>query len=287
MSIVARSLAIALILFVLANPAAANPATRIVSTAPSLTELVFAAGAGAKLVAVSAYSDYPAAARPLPQVADAGGIHLEALLALKPDLVLVWAGGSREADIKRLHSLGIRTEAIGVAALDDVPIALRRIGALADTVAVAEASANEFAARLRAAQTRYASATKISVFFEISRAPLMTINGKHFLSEALRVCGGENVFADAGQMVFEPSREALLLKNPQAVFYGASKLAPATPATPRDNRLYDALLASRLGNITALDADLILRPGPRLMDAVDETCAALARIRQKNNQRGL
>ncbi len=284
MSIVARSLAIALILFALANPAAANSASRIVSTAPSLTELVFAAGAGAKLVAVSAYSDYPATARALPQVADAGGIHLEALLALKPDLVLVWASGTREADIKRLHALGIRTEAIGVAALDDVPIALRRIGALADTLAVAEVGANEFAARLRAAQTRYASATKISVFFEISRVPLMTINGKHFLSEALRVCGGENVFADAGQLVFEPSREALLLKNPQAVFYGANKNAPSAP---RDNRIYAVLAAARLGNIKALDADLILRPGPRLMDAVDETCGALDRMRQKSNQRGL
>ncbi len=117
------------------------------------------------------------------------------------------------------------------------------------------------------------------VFFEISRIPLMTINGTHFISEVLRVCGGDNVFAGVAQMVFEPSREALLQKNPRVVFYTVSK--SGKPPAARDNTLYLGLDAVAAGNVIALDADSLLRPGPRLIDAVTETCAALDQGRRR------
>ncbi len=254
-------------------------AVRIATTAPSLTELVFAAGAGSRLVAVSAFSDFPAAARQLPQVADFSGINIEALLVSKPDLVLVWRGGTRETDIARLQKLGIVVEAIGVVSLEDVPLALRRIGQLAGSLPAADVAAGLFSSRLAALKSRYHAAARVPVFFEISRVPLMTINGNHFISEVLRICGGDNVFAGVTQMVFEPSREALLEKNPQIIFYTVGKSA-GTPPAARDNTLYQGLVAVAAGNVVALDADALLRPGPRLIDAVAETCAALDRIRR-------
>ncbi len=274
-----------LMLCVLSTSLAANdvppikPAMRIATTAPSLTELVFAAGAGNRLVAVSAFSDYPVEAKKLPQIADFNGINIEALLVSKPDLVLVWRGGTRETDIVRLQKLGIAVEAIGVVSLEDVPQALRRIGQLAGSLPAADVAAGLFSSRLAALKSRYHGAARMPVFFEISRIPLMTINGTHFISEVLRVCGGDNVFAGVAQMVFEPSREALLQKNPRVVFYTVSK--SGKPPAARDNTLYLGLDAVAAGNVIALDADSLLRPGPRLIDAVTETCAALDQGRRR------
>ncbi len=254
-----------------------NPSRRIATTAPSLTELVYSAGAGDQLVAVSAFSDYPAAAKKLPQVADANGVNIEALLVAKPDLVLVWPSGTRDTDIARLNTLGIRTVAIGVFSLGDVPIAIRRIGQLAGTSTIANISAALFERRLADLQQRNKSARRMTAFFEISRMPLMTVNGRHFIAEVMRVCGADNVFADVEQLVFEPSREALLIKNPQVIFHATKKTAATGGVS-----IYEGTDAGRTGRILSLDADSILRPGPRLIDAVEQTCRGLNRIRDTN-----
>ena len=107
-----------------------HSARRIITLAPSLTELVYAAGAHEQLVGVSTYSDFPEAARIKPQVADATGVSFEALLALKPDLVLAWKGGTRPADIARLESLGVNVFVIEIRALADVPRVMRTLGKL-------------------------------------------------------------------------------------------------------------------------------------------------------------
>ncbi|MEI6738496.1 MAG: ABC transporter substrate-binding protein, partial [Pseudomonadota bacterium] len=228
----------------------------------------------------SAFSDYPAAATKLPHVADASGVNIEALLVEKPDLVLVWPNGTSEADIVRLKMLGIRTEAIGIFTLADVANALRRIGQLADTSKTADFAADQFELRRRMLQNKYAHAKKVPTFFEISHAPLMTINGLHFISQVISLCGGANIFADVRQLVFQPSREMLLIKSPQVIFFGANKLAGKS-AMLRDAALYAGLNAAQQGNIFALEADLILRPGPRLIDAAEEACGILETIRRK------
>jgi iron complex transport system substrate-binding protein len=261
--------------------AAANPlakAKRIVTVAPSLTELVYAAGAGDKLVAVSAYSDYPEEAKKLPQVADFSGINLEALLARKPDLVLVWTSGTREADIQRLGKLGIRVEAIGVNALTDVPKALRRIGQLAGTAAAAEIAAQQFEVRLVKLQRDSQGFVKVSAFFEISRTPLMTVGGAHFISEVLNVCGATNVFTNIEAVVFEPSREALLAKNPSMILYATTK---KQTRTERDNAAYRGLSVVDRENVYTVEADHILRPGPRLIDAAEQVCGLVATVRRQ------
>ncbi len=252
---------------------------RIVTVAPSLTELVYAAGAGNKLVAVSAYSDFPASAKQLPQVADFSGINIEALLARRPDLVLVWTSGTREADITRLSKLGIRVEAIGVNQLTDVPKALRRIGELAGTTMVAEAAAQEFETRLNVLKNKYRDSKKISAFFEISRTPLMTIGGTHFISEVMTLCGATNVFANIDQVTFTPSRESLLVKSPRIILHGAA--STEAQKTKRDNAIYAGLSAVTREHIFGIEADHILRPGPRLIDAAEAMCKVVDGVRRE------
>lgn len=250
---------------------------RIVTVAPSLTELVYAAGAGDKLVAVSAYSDYPIDAKKLAIVADFSGINIEALLSRRPDLVLVWTSGTREADIARLTKLGIRVEAIGVNQLTDVPKALRRIGVLAGTTGAAEKAALQFEARLATLNNKYRNASKVSAFFEISRTPLMTIGGTHFISEVMALCGAANVFASIDQLTFTPSRESLLVKNPRIILHGAQLSDDKKPK--RDNAIYIGLSAANREQIFAVEADHVLRPGPRLLDAAEAMCKIVDRVR--------
>lgn len=249
-------------------------ARRVVTLAPSLTELVYAAGAHGQLVGVSAYSDFPEGAEYKPKVADATGVSFEALLALKPDLVLAWKGGTRPTDITRLESLGINVFVIDIRSLADVPRALRTIGKLTGRPNIGdtpERVAGIFESKLEILRLASRDKVRVRVFFEISQMPLMTINGQHFISETLKLCGGVNVFSDVAQVVLEPSREVLLRRGADAILRPASIHKDIV----RDKALYSGLAAYRNGRVYPLNADWILRPGPRVLLAAEEICTAL------------
>jgi iron complex transport system substrate-binding protein len=253
----------------------AKSAQRIITLAPSLTELAFAAGAGDKLVAVSAYSDYPASAKKLPQVSDANGVSFESLLALKPDLVLAWKSGNRASDLQRIRDFGIPVFAIEIERMNDVPRALRNIGLLAATSSISERAATDFEQRIEALRVANTAKTKVSVFFEISREPLMSVNRDHAISEVIRLCGGENSFAENAQLVFVAPLEELLRKQPDAIIYTASEKREEAP-WPR----YRGTKAWDNKRIYRIPADLILRTGPRMAEGAANVCAALNQARQ-------
>ncbi|MEO8101538.1 MAG: cobalamin-binding protein [Betaproteobacteria bacterium] len=251
------------------------PAARVVTLAPSLTELVFAASGGDRLVGVSAYSDYPAEARALPQIADAAGLSWESLIALKPDLVLAWKDGTRPADIARLNALGIRVSVIEIKRLADVPRGLRTIGTLLGRPAPAGVAAEAYERQLTALRVANAGKPLIRAFVEISRNPLMTINGDHVISEMISLCGGMNIFADRPGVTSEPSREEMLVRKPDAILFGRSRDADQ----PLNWSVYAGLPAIREGRIYGITADYAFRPGPRLIKAVAQICDAMDRGR--------
>lgn len=252
-----------------------KPAQRIITLAPSLTELAFAAGAGDKLVAVSAYSDYPASAKKLPQVSDASGVSFESLLALKPDLVLAWKSGNRASDLQRIRDFGIPVFAIEIERMNDVPRALRNIGLLAATSSISEPAAADFEQRIEKLRAANTVKQKVSVFFEISREPLMSVNRDHAISEVIRLCGGENAFADMAPLVFVTSLEVLFSKQPDVIIYTSSDASEKMPS-PR----YRGLKASDAKRIYRISADPILRTGPRMAEGAANVCASLDRARQ-------
>ena len=247
---------------------------RIVTLAPSLTELVYAAGAGDQLVAVSAFSDFPPEAKRLPQVSDASGIAWESLLAQKPDLVLAWQDGTRPADIARLQSLRIDVAILTIRTLDDVPIALRKIGALTGRASASVSAASAYTNRLGALRQANANKPIVKTFFEISALPLMTINRLHVISDVITLCRGENVFADAPTLVSEPSREALLARGADAILHTRSARNPSF-----ENAQYVGLAALQAMRVYRLTADFAYRPGPRLLLSAEEVCEALDRAR--------
>ncbi|MBN4667751.1 cobalamin-binding protein [Pandoraea nosoerga] len=255
----------------------AAPAQRIVSLAPHATELLFAAGAGDRVVGAVAYSDYPEAARRIPRVGDNSALDLERILALKPDLLVVWMHGNSHRQVEALRQLKLPVFYSEPKHLTDLPDAIERIGTLAGTPAKAHASADAFRARYEALRRQYASRAPVTVFYQVWTQPLMTLNGTHMVSDVIRLCGGVNVFADEAPLVPRVSVEAVLAKRPEAMF-------TATPgATQSDKplatldtwRKWPQLPAVAHNNLFGIDGDLINRPGPRILDGARVMCEDL------------
>ena len=255
---------------------AANPA-RIVSLAPHLTEIAYAAGAGSSLVGTVDYSDYPEAARALPRVGDGWRVDFERVLALRPDVVLAWTSGTPRTTIERLQALQLRVVEVPTFRLADVPAALRRVGDLAGTRAVAEPVAARFEADVRRLREEHAGASPVTVFVQIDDEPLFTVSGRHVISEVVELCGGRNVFADLPQIAPQVDAEAVLARNPQVIL-----TTDDTITDPRAQwRRWPQLAAVRYGTIYAMPSDTVARASPRLVDGVQAVCTALDDARRR------
>ena len=254
-----------------------RPVQRIVTLAPHLAELVYAAGAGAKLVGVARHSDYPAAAARIPQVGDAVRVDAEAILALKPDLVLAWRSGNPPADVGRLEQIGLPVLATEPARLADIPRLLRAIGTLAGTGGHAQLAATDFEGEIQALRDRYANALRLRVFYVIWHKPLLTVNGAHLISEILALCGGENVFADLAQLTPHVTLEALIAAKPAVILGGASAGGAKGFAEQ-----WRATAVPPLRDLPAyyINPDLIQRPTPRIAAGVKAICLALEDARR-------
>lgn len=249
-----------------------GPPQRIVSLTPHLTELLFAVGAGTQVVGVDAGSDYPQRAQALPRVGDYSRINFERILALKPDLVMVWVGGNRGADIHGLKKLGLPVLHTGATRLDDVARLLRLIGRASGHAAQGEAAARNFAGQLAALRARSARQPQVKVFYQVWDRPLMTVGGTHWISDALALCGAANVFADLKSASPVVSREAVLRRAPAVIVSGSD-----APDMRRQWQRFAALPAVRNQAFVWVDADRLHRPTPRLIEGVAELCAAVER----------
>jgi len=255
----------------------ASAAQRIVALAPSITELVYAAGAGARLVGVPRFSDFPAAARGIPQIGDASRIDLERVLSLKPDLVVAWKSGNHAADFEQLERLGFAVFAAEPATLAAIAPLLRKMGRLAGSAAVADEAADDFERGISALGARYGAQRRVKVFYEIWRQPLMTVSGQHMISDVIELCGGRNVFSASPVLTPVVSLESVIAAQPEVVLGGSSAASPEAFAAPwlRDKNY------AGLHNLQAMyvDPDFIQRQTPRILQGAQIVCAALAQVR--------
>ena len=257
----------------------AGPARRIVALAPHLTELLFAAGAGDRIVATVAYSNFPEAARKLPRIGDAHAIDLERLVGLKPDLVIAWAGGSSQPQLEVLKALGIAVYQDAPQDLDHIARSIERFGQLAGTGAVAGPAAAHLRSRLAGLRQRHAGRSEVSVFHQVWDRPLMTVGGRHLISQVLGLCGGRNVFAGLAAPAPHVAFEAVLEADPEVI-------VSAGEGTPHAAGLgawlaWPRLRAVARGNLVVVAPDLISQPVPRLLDGAEQVCAALEAARQR------
>jgi iron complex transport system substrate-binding protein len=270
-------LAVLLAAVLAAGAAGAAERLRIVSLAPHLTEIAYAAGAGDALVGTVEYSDYPAAARRLPRVGDGWRVDFESVLALRPDVVLAWTSGTPRATVEQLAAMRLRVIEVSTFRLADVPAALRLVGDLAGTRAAAEPVAARFEAEVRRLRERHAGATPVTVFVQIDDEPLFTVNGRHVISEVVELCGGRNVFADLPQIAPQVDVEAVLARDPQVILSTDDTIADPRAGWQR----WPQLAAVRRGSIYALSSDTVARASPRLVEGVHQVCAALDDARSR------
>jgi iron complex transport system substrate-binding protein len=256
-----------------------RPAQRIVSLAPHATEQLFAAGAGAKLVAVSEYSDYPEEAKRLPQVASSAGVNLEALLALKPDLVVAWRLEATAASLARLESLGLPVFYDEPRRLAQIPDSIEALGELAGTAETARGLAASLRQQLSRLKAQYGSRRIVSVFYPISERPLMTLGGRQFVSDAIELCGGRNVFADSALMAPQVNIEAVLAADPEAII--TARPDPSDRSWQAFWRRFPGLQAVRSGNLYAVPMNEMHRHGPRAIGATAVLCRYIDEARLK------
>ena len=262
-----------------APAAAARPPARIVTLAPHLTELVYAAGAGERLVGTLDTSDYPPAARQVPRIGDVTHIDAERLLALKPDLVLVWGDGSPAEQQALLKRLGLPTLSLEQHHLADVAATIEQLGRVFGTEAVAGPAAAKLRAEVAALAATYRGQRRLKVFYEVWSTPLYTLGGHHVASEMLELCGGENVFADQPQAAFMVEEEAVYARDPDAIALAGTAEEAAEWRARWGTRA--PLRAVRDGAVFVLDPDLVNRMGPRIGAGTRALCERLAEVRAR------
>lgn len=257
----------------------AAPARRIVSLAPNITEMVYAAGAGDRLVGTVEFSDYPAVAKALPRVGNYARIDIEAVAALKPDLVLAWDSGNPSASVAQLRRLGIPVFVTEPKTLNDIARDLERYGRLTGTDSSGARAASEFLRKRDTLAARYAGRKPVRMFYQVWDEPLMTVNGKQIISDVIRLCGGVNVFADLPALAPTVSIEAVLAANPDAIIAGG--MGERNVAWLDPWKKWPRLHATAQGNLFFIDPSLLQRHTPRLLDGAEQLCAVLEQARKR------
>jgi iron complex transport system substrate-binding protein len=232
--------------------------------------MAYAAGAGDALVGVVAFSDHPPAAKTLPRVGDAFRVDYEVLADLAPDLVVAWRTGNPAALIEQLQRLGYRVEEFDAPSLTNLPGQMRRLGQLASTEEQAERAAKLLQDGLARLELQFRSATPVRVFYQVAREPLFTVSDAQIIGQVIRLCGGRNVFGELDELAPVVGIESVLASKPEVILLAGP---PAERETSRrDWQRWTAMPAVANGEIHDIDADLVSRPGPRLVSGAEQVC---------------
>lgn len=242
---------------------------RVVSLAPSLTESIFAVGAGDKIVGVTTYCNYPEAAKEKEKVGDTQTPNIERIVALKPDVVFVSTASQLEAFMATLEQQDIAVYVMDAKSLDDAIEDVRKLSGLMLLQESGDPYADGLIDRVRTVEFGSLGHAKVKVFVQISNEPLFTIGKDSFLTELVAKAGGESVTKDVPSGYPKLSKETASAMNPDVIILSDSE----------DNREPNVVFknsdAVKNGRVYRINADIISRPGPRLVDALEQIAAFL------------
>jgi iron complex transport system substrate-binding protein len=256
----------------------AAPPRRVVSLAPSLTEIVFLVGRGDSLVGVTRFCNVPSAASGIPRIGGVSDPDVERIVALSPDLVLCTTDGNPRDKVRALEAMGIPCFAVAPQDLDAVFTAIERLGILLGAADRGRAEAGALRLRARLARPPSDGAQKPAVLFVVSTAPIIAAGEGTFMDELVRLAGGRNAAARFSGRYPRLSVEGLVAARPDVIFVaGMSGVERFPPEVTR----WKEVPAFRDGDVITLDGDLVTRPGPRLVTALERVSAALAEWRAK------
>ena len=247
------------------------PAQRIISLAPSMTELLFSLGAGEQIKGVVAYSNHPPAARELPVVAQHDRLDLESILALQPDLVVAWRSGNPRAALQQLRDLGITVYVAEPVIMDDIARQLERLGELTGHAETGQQLASDFRSQLQEITSGTAPGTEpVRVFYQVWHQPVISVGGAELINDMIRSCGGVNIFADLppGPTV---DIESVLLRNPELIIASGSSNNERPEWLDRWRRWPD-LSATFGDHLYHIPPDLVQRHSLRALQGLRQIC---------------
>ena len=250
---------------------------RIISLAPHITEVLFAVGAGDEIVGAVEYSDYPEEAKQIPRIGNSSQLNYEAIVALQPSLVIAWQSGTGQEDIQRLQELGFNVYAHNPHTLEDVGDSLRTIGLLSGHAEEGNEQADLFDARLHMLREEYVGTDTVRVYYQLGNEPQMTLNGTHLVSDVIRLCGGENIFAEAIPLVPRISVESVVRENPEVIIVATSDSQP--PDWLNSWLDWPSISAAANQHLYAVNADFLHRHSPRILDGAEQMCEVLEKVR--------
>ena len=261
-----------------------KPATRIISLSPHVTELIFAAGAGERLIGTVKYSDYPEAAKAIPRIGDNRQLDIERIIAMKPDLLVVWMHGAYERVLEPLRKSGIPYFFSEPHKLEQIPETLLKLGSLFGTEKQAQMSANAFREQLTQLSTRYQNKSQVRTFYQVWGKPIFTLNDKSIVSDVLRICGGKNIFGHLSAAAPTLSTEAVIQENPELIITGDSENQAGSGVEQWKG--FTTMLAVKNQNLVAVDGDQLNRAGPRIIDGAKVVCEAMELARNHREIKG-
>ena len=253
-----------------------SSAQRIISLAPHTTELLFAAGAGKSVIAVTAWSDYPSQAKNIPSVGSATELDVERIIKLQPDLVVAWKNGNKPRQIAHLRKFGIQVFESEPKSLDAIADSIKKLSKLTGTEQRGEQQALAFQQKIRALKNKYQTAAEVTYFYQIWQKPLMTLNGEHLISQALKICGGKNIFNELAPTAPTVNSESVIQKNPEVIFMSSEE--------KNANSLwlsFPNMTAVNRKNIFTFNGSIMNRAGPRMAEATEQLCEKLELARQR------
>ncbi|MFO8024772.1 cobalamin-binding protein [Thiohalophilus sp.] len=258
----------------------AQPAQRIVSLAPHVTELLFSIGAGERVVGAVNYSDYPEAAESIPRVGGYNALDLERIVALEPDLVVGWQSGNNPADLEKLRRFDLPLFINEPRRLTDIPETLRRLAVLTATEKRAEAVIADFEARLEELR-RFSDRQPIKVFYQIWDRPLMSVNDEHLIGDVIRLCGGRNVFGETVSLTPQVSEESVIARAPQAIVIGGMGEQHAEWLDRW--RRWESIPAVAHHHLFMINPDHLQRHTVRILQGAETLCGQLQQVRDAQN----
>ena len=249
---------------------------KIVSLAPHVTELLFAAGASEQVTGAVEFSDYPEQAQSIPRVGSYNKFDVERIIALNPDLIIAWKSGNPDSQVNELVRLGFKVYFNEPRQLEDVAQSLRQLGRLMATETTANHVASQYEQRLSELRKQYKDRARVRVFYQVWKEPLFTVNGEHIISRVIELCGGVNVFSDLKVLAPNIDKESVIAENPDVIVAGMN-----------DTRLdwlsiwkqWTAIKAVKNNHLYPIDADLIVRHTPRILMGIEKMCVHLEKAR--------
>ncbi len=257
--------------------AASQPVERIVALSPSSTEMLFEMGVGTRVVGTVEWADFPEAAKAIPRIGSYAGINIEALVALRPDLVVAWKSGNKEADLQKLEALGLNLIYVDPKTMDSVAGSMEELGAAAGVPEAGKAAAQRFRERYQALKGKYADANPVRVFYQLSYDPLRTVGKGSWVDALINDCGGNNVFGKASAHYPVVAFESVIARDPEVII-----MSSHTNVVNSKEALWSewpSVAAVKSGHLVPVNSSALLRSGPRATEGLALLCSAIDQAR--------